>query len=124
MRRTKSRKNRKSNKIKSRKIKSRVYPNNIFYLEDKKDCKKIYCGRKHKLPKGYTDFGDSYDCLKKGFGAGKSQGEGTIVVRPGDLVNLDLKGLRYIAKSKKIKKSRSLSKKKLITKIINKSHIC
>lgn len=122
--RKKSRSKRKTKKIKSRKRKSRVYPNNIFYLEDKKDCKKIYCGRELKLPKGYTDFGDSYDCLKKGYGAGKSKGEGTIVIRPSDLISLDLKGLRYIAKSKKIKKSRSLSKKNLIKKIIDKSHIC
>ena len=122
--RKKSRNQKKTKKRKSRKRKSRVYPNNILYLEDKKDCKKIYCGRERKLPKGYTDFGESYECLKKGFGAGKSMGEGIIVIRPNDLISLDLKGLRYIAKSKKIKKSRSLSKKSLIKKIIDKSHIC
>ena len=121
---SKSRNKRKTKKIKSIKRKSKIYPNNIVYFEDKPDCKKTYCGRERKLPRGYTDFGDSYDCLKKGFGAGKSKGEGKLIIKPADLPNLDLKGLRYIAKSKKIKKSRSLSKKKLIMKIINKSHIC
>jgi hypothetical protein len=104
--------------------KSTKYPNNILYIEDKPDCKKLYCGRSRQLPKGYTHRGDPFECLRKGFGAGKSQGEGKIIVRPGDLIDLDLKGLRFIAKSKKIKKIRDKSKKELITRIINKSHIC
>ena len=114
----------KSHKKKILRSRKSIYPNNILYIEDKPDCKKLYCGRSRRLPKGYTHRGNPFECLRKGFGAGKSQGEGKIIVRPGNLTDLDLKGLRFIAKSKKIKKIRDKSKKELITRIINKSHIC
>ena len=32
--------------------------------------KKSYCGTDNVLPKGYTEFGTNYDCLRKGVGAG------------------------------------------------------
>lgn len=36
----------------------------------KKKHKKIYCGDKDKLPHNYERKGSSYECLKKGYGAG------------------------------------------------------
>jgi len=32
----------------------------------------LYCGEADTLPDRYDDFGTPYDCLKKGFGAGKA----------------------------------------------------
>jgi len=32
----------------------------------------LYCGKSNDLPDEYDDFGSSYDCLRKGFGAGKA----------------------------------------------------
>lgn len=32
----------------------------------------LYCGEADLLPDRYDDFGTPYDCLKKGFGAGKA----------------------------------------------------
>jgi hypothetical protein len=31
----------------------------------------VYCGKKSRLPPGYSRRGGQYDCLKKGFGAGR-----------------------------------------------------
>ena len=120
----KSKKNKKSKKPKSKKTVSKNYPYNIVYIQDRKDCQKIYCGKSRKLPSGYTKMGERFDCLKKGFGAGKSTGEGKLIVKVGDLSNLDLRGLKFIARSLKIKKVVLLTKKQLISKIINKSHVC
>tara|TARA_B100001059_G_C17537685_1_gene428792 strand:+ start:110 stop:406 length:297 start_codon:yes stop_codon:yes gene_type:complete len=39
---------------------------------DKSVKPRLYCGNKHELPSDYDDFGSPYDCLKKGFGAGKA----------------------------------------------------
>lgn len=36
---------------------------------------RLYCGNKDSLPSGYDDFGSPYDCLRKGFGAGKASCE-------------------------------------------------
>ena len=32
---------------------------------------KIYCGTKNEIPLGYTRRGTEFECLKKGFGAGR-----------------------------------------------------
>jgi hypothetical protein len=31
---------------------------------------KLYCGKAEELPDGYDDYGTSFECLRKGFGAG------------------------------------------------------
>jgi hypothetical protein len=31
----------------------------------------MYCGNRDILPDGYADFGNRYNCLKKGFGVGR-----------------------------------------------------
>jgi len=31
----------------------------------------MYCGTREMLPDGYDDFGNRYDCLKKGYGVGR-----------------------------------------------------
>lgn len=36
----------------------------------KKKHKKIYCGDKDRLPQNYERKGTTYECLKKGYGAG------------------------------------------------------
>lgn len=41
-------------------------------LEINLDKPSLYCGNANKLPDDYNDFGTPYECLKKGFGAGKS----------------------------------------------------
>jgi hypothetical protein len=53
---------------------------NKGYREDGKRCiecdepgTKIYCGRKCKLPDGYTRFGTPWECIQKGIYVGKMQ---------------------------------------------------
>ena len=33
---------------------------------------KLYCGNSDTLPEQYDDFGEPFECLQKGFGAGKA----------------------------------------------------
>jgi len=36
---------------------------------------RLYCGKSDELPEQYDDFGEPYDCLQKGFGAGRASGQ-------------------------------------------------
>ena len=37
------------------------------------DTRKIYCGKKKRLPKGYSSMGSNSQCLQKGIGIGKKK---------------------------------------------------
>jgi hypothetical protein len=51
------------------KIKSKSNPE-IELVESSKP--RLYCGKSDTLPDGYDDFGEPFECLRKGFGAGKA----------------------------------------------------
>lgn len=44
--------------------------NKKLILDPNHNKKRLYCGKSNILPDGYDDFGDSFTCLQKGFGAG------------------------------------------------------
>ncbi len=56
--------------VRSRSINSKKGKNKICN-ECEDESYKIYCGRKCKLPQGYTRHGTSYECLQKGIYVGK-----------------------------------------------------
>ena len=45
-------------------------PKKIILVESSKP--RLYCGKSDILPDEYDDFGEPFDCLRKGFGAGKA----------------------------------------------------
>lgn len=45
-------------------------PKKITLVESTKP--RLYCGKSDILPDEYDDFGEPFDCLRKGFGAGKA----------------------------------------------------
>jgi hypothetical protein len=82
-RRNNNRSNNRSNNRRRRKsiqrtIRSRGRTYTI-YIPDPQDCLQsrrrrspgVYCGKKSRLPPGYSRRGNQYECLKKGFGAGR-----------------------------------------------------
>lgn len=62
------------------------------------DERKIYCGKKNKLPAGYDYLGNAPQCLQKGVSIGKK-----LKASRTDLNELNMKELRDIAKEYHIK---------------------
>ncbi len=76
----------------------------------------MYCGDKKELPVGYDIFGSSYNCLRKGFGAGmyseRKKWENKNLVERKLYTEYSIPQLRFPRKSKKVSgKSKKVSGK-------------
>ena len=57
--------------IKPTKLSSKVKSKSTICHDCEDESTKIYCGRKCKLPQGYTRHGTAFECLQKGIAVGK-----------------------------------------------------